>query len=378
MKPIPFPNIEVIAEAASKWVAAMDRGLNNDEKEALENWLEQSPIHAEYMVKLASVWDLMDVLAPISHFLPLDTPLDEIEKQLARKAAQRVNAHEADNTHNRWRNVRYAAAACFLAATIATTWLATSSINSPAPIDLVYSDPSLSSFTATYATGIGKYSEITLPDGSELKLNTSTNLVVEYTNSERRIKLHSGEAFFKVAKNPNQPFRVVAGNSAVTAIGTAFNVKIAAESNIQVLVTEGKVVIDPINANTPVNVASLQKLEASVSNGQVQLGIWQQLTIDNQGNLGPIALLSEEQQDAPLAWQDGMLLFEGEPLSKAISEINRYTSKTFHITDQSIADILVGGYFKANDTEQLLVMLDRNFGIVAEHNGDRIALFRRQ
>lgn len=375
MKPIPFPNIVAIEEAASKWVAAMDRGLNSDEKEALENWLEQSPIHAEYMVKLAAVWDLMDVLAPISHLLPLDTPLDEVEKELVRKAARQIDTRD---TSDRWRDVRYAAAACLFAATIATTWLVTSAVQSPETVDLVYSDPSLSSFSATYATDVGKYSEITLPDGSELKLNTNSKLVVEYTASERRINLQSGEAFFKVAKNPNQPFRVLAGNTAVTAIGTAFNVEIATESNIQVLVTEGKVVIDPINTSELANVTNFYKLEPDLDNGQVYLESWQQLTIDEQGNTSPIALLSEEQQDAPLAWQNGMLLFEGEPLSEAISEINRYTSKTFHITDQSIADILVGGYFKANDTEQLLVMLDRNFGIAAKHNGDRIALFRRQ
>jgi len=375
MKPIPFPNIVAIEEAASKWVAAMDRGLNSDEKEALENWLEQSPIHAEYMVKLAAVWDLMDVLAPISHLLPLDTPLDEVEKELVRKAARQIDTRD---TSDRWRDVRYAAAACLFAATISTTWLVTSAVQSPETVDLVYSDPSLSSFSATYATDVGKYSEITLPDGSELKLNTNSKLVVEYTASERRINLQSGEAFFKVAKNPNQPFRVLAGNTAVTAIGTAFNVEIATESNIQVLVTEGKVVIDPINTSELANVTNFYKLEPDLDNGQVYLESWQQLTIDEQGNTSPIALLSEEQQDAPLAWQDGMLLFEGEPLSEAISEINRYTSKTFHITDQSIADILVGGYFKANDTEQLLVMLDRNFGIAAKHNGDRIALFRRQ
>ena len=341
----------------------------------MENWLEQSPIHAEYMVKLAAVWDLMDVLAPISHLLPLDTPLDEVEKELVRKAARQIDTRD---TSDRWRDVRYAAAACLFAATIATTWLVTSAVQSPETVDLVYSDPSLSSFSATYATDVGKYSEITLPDGSELKLNTNSKLVVEYTASERRINLQSGEAFFKVAKNPNQPFRVLAGNTAVTAIGTAFNVEIATESNIQVLVTEGKVVIDPINTSELANVTNFYKLEPDLDNGQVYLESWQQLTIDEQGNTSPIALLSEEQQDAPLAWQDGMLLFEGEPLSEAISEINRYTSKTFHITDQSIADILVGGYFKANDTEQLLVMLDRNFGIAAKHNGDRIALFRRQ
>ena len=379
MNPIPFPNIAAVEIRASRWVAAMDRGLSDNEKETLEIWLQESPIHAETIVKMASIWDLMDVLSPISHLLPLDTPLEEIEDKLMSTAGG--NTQQAAKSAPRIRP-EYAMAACLMAISVAAAWFFDIGSNIDAGTlqtnAVVRNDPALSSFSARYITGAGDYSEIELPDGSELKLNTKSELLVEYSTNGRQVTLKSGEAFFTVTKNIDRPFRVVAGSSSVTAIGTAFNVEISVESDVQVLVTEGKVLVDHINDPAFANTSGLATIEPSLGETQTYLEIGQWITIDSSGEHGPIARLTEDELDAPLAWQDGMILFEGESLAEAIGEINRYTSKTFHITDPSIESISVGGYFRANDTDQLLVMLERNFGIAAEHNGDQIALFRKQ
>ncbi|MBT5030974.1 MAG: hypothetical protein HOM55_01625 [Proteobacteria bacterium] len=378
MNPIPFPNIAAIEDAASRWVAAMDRDLSDNEKEMLEEWLQESPIHAETIVKMASIWDLMDVLSPISHLLPLDTPLEDIEDQLLGTTDRSTQQTVKSVPHTR---LQYALVACLTVISFTAVWLfdiATNIDNGALQTNaVVRNDPALSSFSARYITGAGDYSEIELPDGSKLKLNTKSELLVEYTANQRLVTLKSGEAFFTVTKNLDQPFRVEAGNSSVTAIGTAFNVEIGVQSNVQIIVTEGKVMVDQINNFEVSEVLDLASNDPPPGNTQVYLEIGQKITIDRSGEHGPIALLTQEELDAPLAWQDGMILFEGETLAEAISEINRYTSKTFHITDPSISSIPVGGYFKANDTDQLLIMLERNFGIIANHNGDRIALFRR-
>ena len=362
----------------------MDRGLSDNEKETLESWLQESPIHAETIVKMASIWDLMDVLSPISHLLPLDTSLEDIEDQLVSTAGG--NTQQTAKSAPRIRP-QYAMAACLAIISVTAVWffdigfgiggfgIDTGTLQSNA---VVRNDPALSSFSARYITGAGDYSEIELPDGSELKLNTKSELLVEYSAKRRQVTLKSGETFFTVARNIDRPFRVVAGSSSVTAVGTAFNVEIGVESDVQVLVTEGKVLVDHINDPAFANTSDLTAIEPSSRETQTYLEIGQWITIDSSGEHGPIARLTEDELDAPLAWQDGMILFEGESLAEAIGEINRYTSKTFHITDPSIESISVGGYFKANDTDQLLVMLERNFGITAEHNGDQIALFRKQ
>lgn len=61
--------------------------------------------------------------------------------------------------------------------------------------------------------------------------------------SERRVALQRGEAHFEVHHDPARPFVVQAGGSSIEAVGTAFNVYLRDESKLEVLVTEGRVLI---------------------------------------------------------------------------------------------------------------------------------------
>ena len=77
----------------------------------------------------------------------------------------------------------------------------------------------------------------------------------------------------------------------------------------------------------------------------------------------PIQKISLDQVQRDLAWQQGMLIFDGEPLAKALKEVSRYTNTTFEISDVKIADLKVAGYFKAGDIDGLLQSLNFNFHI---------------
>lgn len=58
----------------------------------------------------------------------------------------------------------------------------------------------------SYATAVGGFQRFPLADGSRVDLNTNSRLDVAYSNAVRRLDLEQGEAFFKVAKNPERPF----------------------------------------------------------------------------------------------------------------------------------------------------------------------------
>ena len=77
----------------------------------------------------------------------------------------------------------------------------------------------------------------------------------------------------------------------------------------------------------------------------------------------PIEKVSNEQVERDLAWQQGMLIFDGEPLETALAEVSRYTRSTFEIKDADIAKLKVAGYFKAGDIDGLLASLSSNFNI---------------
>src|SRR5690606_34501615 len=110
--------------------------------------------------------------------------------------------------------------------------------------------PSSSADSATenvqrYATAIGQRRDVVLDDGSLVTLNTDTLVEVRYSHARRDVRLLQGQAMFHVAKNPERPFIVSAGNRRVTALGTAFDVQVRRGGEVQVLLVEGRVRVEP-------------------------------------------------------------------------------------------------------------------------------------
>ncbi len=92
----------------------------------------------------------------------------------------------------------------------------------------------------------GQKTNITLPDGTRVWLNSASKLSYDsrYNLSSREVNL-VGEGYFEVAKDPERRFRVNTGNYTVEALGTVFNVKSYPEDRTSVTtLIEGKVRID--------------------------------------------------------------------------------------------------------------------------------------
>ena len=68
--------------------------------------------------------------------------------------------------------------------------------------------------------------QLTLPDGTEVWLNSDSELTFpdHFTGRERRVNL-VGEGYFKVTKDKEHPFRIKAPNFTVTVLGTEFNIR---------------------------------------------------------------------------------------------------------------------------------------------------------
>ena len=94
----------------------------------------------------------------------------------------------------------------------------------------------------TIASAPGERKQFTLTDGTIVYLNSGSELrfPARFADSVRSVSL-SGEAFFKVAKNPDKPFIIDAGETQVKVLGTAFNLKSYSGESTVVTVQEGKV-----------------------------------------------------------------------------------------------------------------------------------------
>jgi len=109
---------------------------------------------------------------------------------------------------------------------------------------LFISDKGLISGKTTVATTDNqKNLQVTLPDGSNIFLNRNTKLSYrkDFSRHGRTVTL-SGEAFFEIARDENNPFTVDAGKAIVKVLGTSFNVITSnSDSAVEVFVKSGQV-----------------------------------------------------------------------------------------------------------------------------------------
>jgi transmembrane sensor len=184
-----------------------------------------------------------------------------------------------------------------------------------------------------YVSDVGEIRRVTLSDGSSMLLNTATRAVVRFSHDLREVELVHGEGIVEVAKDPARPFVVRTGAVAVRAVGTVFAVRALSE-DIDVTVTEGVVEVSDTGAVgrvAPQRVAAEQRAVVTASDGiKVQ----------------PVSTVQAERR---LAWRDGMLEFDGEPLNQAVQEINRHNVRQIVIDDPALGERPVVGIFEARD-----------------------------
>ncbi|MFT5758427.1 MAG: transmembrane sensor [Alteromonadaceae bacterium] len=321
-----------IQEQASLWISRMDRGLAQQERQDLIAWINQNRKHHECLLSLASLWDDLSVLNELSGIFPLE------------------------KVHKKQSIMPYLAMAASMLLVVVTSSSLLLGFN-PASL---FHQTTLSS-VKYYQTKIGEQATFSMPDGTSMQLNTNSKIEVAYTAKHRKLTLLQGEARFDVAKDKDRPFTVVSGTQSFTALGTIFNVQKNNEHNMELVVTEGKVLISKSSelikdvADNFEQLTRLPLMSAIVTSGQKAL-------IENSQAM-PIQKISLDQVQRDLAWQQGMLIFNGEPLAKALKEVSRYTNTHFEISDERIANLKVAGYFKAGDIDGLLQSLHVNFNI---------------
>ncbi len=330
---------DILGEACD-WLARLERGLDQEEESALYDWLAISPLHRETLIETATLWDKMDSLSRLAGLFP---------KTMPRK--------------NERTRVVLAIAASVLLTMALGLFMTHSPDKSTRQNNIVALSPD---YHQIFETAVGEHSLIHLPDGSELTLNTNSRVRVRFSDNFRSLILERGEVYVKVF-HEKRPLDVQAGNKIIHAVGTEFNVEIKDEHRIELIVTEGKVLVGVLQVKSAIpkqsNTAPLrQKLELPVTAGERVL-----LSEENEA----IEEIATEEIDVKLSWRGGNLVFRGESLEEALTEIERYTPVEFVIMDENLKTVRIAGLFKAGDVDGLLTALRQNFNISYERLSDR-------
>jgi transmembrane sensor len=205
-------------------------------------------------------------------------------------------------------------------------------------------------------TSLGGHRTVSLADGSRVELNTDTMIEASLNDSDRRLWLQKGEAYFEVTR-ADQAFVVMAGNSTVTVLGTRFVVRRSA-SNTTVSVIEGRVRLDDRSRHQSPTSAVLDA-------GSIAVAEKGSLTITSSSP----ALITEG-----LAWRSGMLAFRDTRLSDAAEQFNRYNAIKLEVSDREAANLRIGGSFKTSNVDGFVRLLQDAYGLQVRREGSKILI----
>jgi transmembrane sensor len=318
-----------IDEEAAAWIWRMDSAASDAaDRQAFEAWQRQDPRHRRAVSELSAVWGALEGLA---------------EAKRDEKIATFTNTAKASPMRHpqRW---WLAAAAMIAAVAVGAIWL------------------QQGSELQTLSTAVGQQRNVTLADGSIVTLNTNTIVETDLRRRTREIYLRKGEAHFQVAHDRSRPFLVHAGDAVVRAVGTAFEVRVLTDQHVDVVVNEGRVEVQaamPASQNAGAHPHSAAVPTVRALNAGERLS-----TASLDYAVMPI---TAQQLSTELAWREGAIIFDGEPLSEAIAEIERYTDARIVVSDPEIGALRVGGRFRTGNVQEFFDALQTALPVSIRH-----------
>jgi len=323
---------------AGAWLARLDRdNPSPQDLAAFEQWKCANPRHGAAYARLAATWHALDRLQAIRP--GTGEPIHNDYLNITTSQVPSVPSHHRPFYRSR---VFFAVAASVLVA-LASLWV-------------VHGMDRWQTFT----TGIGGFQRIALEDHSAILLNTDSEVRVAFNKRLRKVELVGGEASFEVAHDSSRPFIVFAGNTAVRAVGTKFDVY-RLRGGVEITVDEGKVAL---GSRSLVNV-KFDALPIAISAGQNAI---------TGGNGVEVKSLRPSDLDRKLAWQHRMLVFDGQTLAEVIAQFNRYNDRQLVISDPKLAILQIGGDFRPTNLDTFVGLLQSDFGIRVEIDGNRLML----
>ena len=312
------PTATEIQSRAADWLLERREGQWSDERQIeLDAWLEESLAHRIAYWRLDAAWGRADLLGA-----------------MRRPAFQRPPAPK----RKAWPNLLRITAAVLTVGAVAGAmqWFEAGKTGEK-----------------IYATAVGERERLTLADGSQIELNTDTQVRTEIAANQRKIWLDKGEVYFEVKHNEKKPFVVMVGDHRITDIGTKFVVR-RDQSEFKVSVLEGTVRLEDSRTAPKI-----------LTKGEIAVASATRTQIVRQSQ--------RELADA-MGWQRGVLVFDHTTLGDVAVEFNRYSTTKIVIADPKIAALTIDGTFPSNNSRAFMRLAQAVLGLSVDDRGGEIVI----
>ena len=282
-----------------------------DEEIVVETWAAADPRNRRVLKDLQNVWETVSKREEGLLSVDVDAAWKNVEDQIEEiedensvrsgpakeKRHRDRRARRRSRSWNRRLRIGLGAAAVILTSAIALFLF-----------DL-RPDSEPTSDKKVFTTARGQRAIIQLTDGSNVRLNVDSRLVLpdrDFSGDRRDVRLY-GQAYFEVVPDTSRPFRVHTRGASVQVLGTSFDVRAYDDDEVQteVAVAEGEVALNTEEeAGTS---ASMEVHSKQVGVAGKELKKYRDVDISER-----------------LAWTEGRLVFEGAPLRDVVRQLERW------------------------------------------------------
>lgn len=207
--------------------------------------------------------------------------------------------------------------------------------------------------TLQYKSLFGKRQEIKLPDGSEVILNSNSNITLDKNfNATNRTLQLTGEAFFKVAKDPSKPFVVKSNDLATTAVGTEFYVFARNAGTYKVDLLEGKVKLN--DKQHVFMLAPGEEANWDTSNTQFLKSTFDSVFLKK--------------------WLTGKISFSKTPVKEAIDVLQKWYAVEIKIDREDLLKQSISGDYENVPLEDILKVICFTFSCKCTYNNNTVII----
>lgn len=283
----------------------LNGNCTSEEKLELKDWIGEFPDHKKEFFTLKDIWDSSS------------SPNDRTVEHLA--FFYKNLYYKSKKLRIIWIQSFVAVAAVLLLGIIFTILIPSNTGNQFENLQ-VFSVP------------LGSKSKVVLVDGTEINLNSGSELRYSSAySSENRVVSLSGEGFFNVKSNPEHPFTVKTTDFDIRVTGTRFNVCSYNDNNYSTAtLAQGKVGLQMKGTSQILEIVPGEKFQMNRETRKYSL-----INAD---------------VESEIAWKDGEFIFKKIPFPDLVQRLERWYDVKLNYSDAELQSFVFTGKFKNQET----------------------------
>jgi ferric-dicitrate binding protein FerR (iron transport regulator) len=207
--------------------------------------------------------------------------------------------------------------------------------------------------TQTINVPAGQYVNLSLPDGTQIWLNSRTKIEypVSFNKEERLVKL-DGQAYFEVEHNEKSPFIVETSKGKISVLGTKFDVMAySGDDKFETTLMDGSVKVD-LTSDPKQSTLLKPNTKASLNDGR---------------------LVVENIPDYDIyRWKEGLICFNNASFGEIMNDFERIYGMRIIVENVNVNKYTYTGKFRFVDgIEYALRVLQRSIKFGYERNTDK-------